>query len=143
MLTFVGCSDCGGKCTAWMLVGHAIQSLFKSANIPPMLPSHSECLPWVKRRHKRTPATCPPYPRKRTSQRTAGMSALCQRRHYCSAANCSLLDHFVGAVRAEIDSQAQTWLAAQLGSRTELLPVACFEFFISELTSNAWPNPRT
>jgi hypothetical protein len=41
-----------------MLVGQAIQSLFKSANIPPMLPSHSECLPWVKRRHKRTPATC-------------------------------------------------------------------------------------
>ena len=88
-------------------------------------------------------ATCPPYPRKRTSQRTAGMSALSQKRHYCSAANCSLLDHFVGAVRAEIDPQAQTWLAAQLGSRTELLPVACFEFFISGLTSNACPNPRT
>jgi len=27
-----------------------------------MLPSHSECLLWVKRRHKRTPATCPPTP---------------------------------------------------------------------------------
>ena len=33
--------------------------------------------------------------------------------------------------------------AAHLVSRTELLPVTCFEFFISGLTSNAWPNPRT
>jgi hypothetical protein len=47
------------------------------------------------------------------------------------------------SARAEIDGEAQTWLAAQLGSRTELLPVTCFEFFISELTSNACPNPRT
>jgi hypothetical protein len=33
--------------------------------------------------------------------------------------------------------------AAHLVSRTELLPVTCFEFFISGLTSNACPNPRT
>src|SRR5215471_16043669 len=40
-------------------------------------------------------------------------------------------------------SRAQTWLTAQLGSRAELLSDKCFEFFISELTSNACPNPRT
>ena len=53
-----------------------------------------------------------------------------------------LFDHLVGAGEQRLITSANL-LAAQLGSRTELSPVTCFEFFISELTSNAWPNPRT
>jgi hypothetical protein len=46
------------------------------------------------------------------------------------------------ALDEQIDHEL-TWLAAQLGFGTKLLPVTCFEFFMSELTSNACPNPRT
>src|SRR6516225_8696755 len=40
---------------------------------------------------------CPLYPQKRTLELGRGMSALCQKRTLCSAANSSLFDRFIGA----------------------------------------------
>ena len=52
---------------------------------------------WVRSGHWSTSAQCLLYPQKRTLELSRGMSALCQKQTFCSAANCSLFDHFVGA----------------------------------------------
>jgi len=44
-----------------------------------------ECPLWVKSRHRRKFSQCPLYPQKRTSELRRGMSALCQKRTFCTA----------------------------------------------------------
>jgi len=85
------------------------------------------------------------------------MSALLPKADMCSArdhvcygpkadimrrSKITLLDHLVGAGEQRLIARSNL-VEPQLGPRTELLPVTCFEFFISEPTSNACPNPRT
>src|SRR5215469_11109514 len=45
---------------------------------------------------KRCANRCPLYPQKRTSVEPVGMSALCQKRTFCAAAQKPLFDHLVG-----------------------------------------------
>src|SRR6516164_3897564 len=48
------------------------------------------------RGHWAGPGQYPLYPQKRTLVERTGMSALCQKRTSCGAANCSLFDHLIG-----------------------------------------------
>ena len=51
----------------------------------------------VRSRHCAASDQCPLYPRERTLEFNRVMSALCQKRTFCAAAELALFDHFVGA----------------------------------------------
>src|SRR5215831_17866104 len=57
----------------------------------------SQCPLWVKSRHRKGSVECPLYPQKRTLGLSRGMSALCQKQTFCTAAKMTLFDHLVGA----------------------------------------------
>jgi|SRR6516164_3827944 len=59
--------------------------------------ARSQCPLWVRSRHRKGSAECLLHPQKRTLELTRMMSALCQKRTFCAAAERSLFDHLVGA----------------------------------------------
>ena len=52
---------------------------------------------WVKSGHDRADLQCPLYPQERTLLGANAMSAKCQKRTFCAAAEAELIDHLVGA----------------------------------------------
>src|SRR5262249_27849422 len=51
---------------------------------------------WVNNGHRGELRECPLYPRKRISELSRVMSALCQKRTFCAAVETALFDHLVG-----------------------------------------------
>src|SRR5215470_9688058 len=63
----------------------------------PLPHTRCECPLWVKSGHDGSNLQCPLYPQKRTSVEAVGMSALCQKQTFCTAARMLLFDHLVSA----------------------------------------------